>query len=476
MIIKGKSRSGPKQLAKHLLRTDTNGRVEVLELKSPAPDIAAAFQDWQVLSGGTMGKRGLYHANIDPDAKYTMTRDQWTAAVERLEQELGLDGQPRAVVLHEKNSRAHVHVVWQRTRIDSMTLVSDSHNYRAHERASLALEEEFGHDIVPGKHAKRDREKPPPKAEITHAEAQQAERKGLDPRELKIAISGLFDQSGNAEAFRAALAERGYLLAKGDRRDFVIVDTAGTVHSLSRQVKTVSAKELRTFMADLDRDALPSAQEAKARQRGEPEAAVAAAPERDQPAPETSSEPADAAKLRDTLETWHAEEIEKLQRLHQVETERLTETLDRDMSERWAALTAAHDAALLRYDRNTERGAFGKILDAALGFVAPAWAAERAAARREARDAFTATLEKAQAEEIARLERERDAELAHIAERHAQQLREMAFQNEPERRARDYDAARRLVARIEEQKKEEEERRRAQEFDTKGPEPPTSAR
>ncbi len=101
MIIKGKSRAGPSQLARHLGRADTNERVEILQLDSAASP-AEAFRDWQTYTLATNGKLGLYHANIDPDAKYDMTPQQWMRAVDILEEELGLQGQPRAVVMHEK--------------------------------------------------------------------------------------------------------------------------------------------------------------------------------------------------------------------------------------------------------------------------------------------------------------------------------------------------------------------------------------
>src|ERR1700687_3138693 len=158
MIIKGGSRAAPGQLALHLPRPDTKERGEILELQSPAPSLPEAFRDWQILTEGTRGTKGLYHANIDPAKDYTMTRDQWQRSVDILEKELGLEGQPRAVVMHEKYGREHIHVVWARTDIDRMVLRSDSQNYLAHERASLALENDFGHEPVPGKHAKRDRE------------------------------------------------------------------------------------------------------------------------------------------------------------------------------------------------------------------------------------------------------------------------------------------------------------------------------
>ncbi len=269
MIIKGASRAGPSQLARHLLRADTNERVEILELQSPTGDLTEALRDWQVLAGGTRGDLGLYHANIDPAKGYTMTQEQWHRTVDVLEKELGFEGLPRAVVMHEKHGREHIHVVWQRTDVDNMTLRSDSWNYLAHERASMALEQEFGHEHVPGKHAKRDREKQPefPRADTTHAEWQQGERAGLDPRERKEVLTSLYGKSDNGQSFRNAIEQEGYILAKGDRRDYVIVDEQGTVHSLGRQIKDVKAKDLREFMSGIDRESLPTVEQAKAMQQ-----------------------------------------------------------------------------------------------------------------------------------------------------------------------------------------------------------------
>jgi hypothetical protein len=266
MIIKGGSRSGPRQLAYHLQRADTNERVEVLELVSPIDNLRETFRDWQFLSTGTRGSKGLYHANIDPAEQYSMTREQWLHAADVLEKELGLDGQPRAIVMHEKHGRTHLHVVWQRTDIDTMTLRSDSWNYKAHERASLTLELELGHDFVPGKHAKRDPSRAPPKEALTHAEWQQGERANINPRERKAAITALYERCDSGSAFKVALENDGYILAQGDRRDFVLIDDQGQVHSLGRQVKDVKAAELRAFMADVDRESLPDVEQGKALQ------------------------------------------------------------------------------------------------------------------------------------------------------------------------------------------------------------------
>lgn len=269
MIIKGGSRAGPSQLAWHLQRRDTNEKIEILELQSPAGSLKDAFIDWQTLSEGTQGFKGLYHANIDPAKDYVMTPAQWQRAVEVLEEELGFQGQPRAVVMHEKRGRQHIHVVWARTDVDKMTLRSDSQNYLAHERASKKLELEFGHEQVPGKHAKRDREKQPefPQSEYTQAEWQQWERTGLDPAARKDQVTALKQACDNGQTFKAALEEAGYVLAKGDRRDFVIVDEVGNIHSLGRQIRGTKAADLRAFMKDVDREALPAASEAVDLQR-----------------------------------------------------------------------------------------------------------------------------------------------------------------------------------------------------------------
>ncbi len=265
MIIKGGSRGGPAQLARHLQRRDTNENVHILELQSLSPNLAETFLDWQTLVEGTRGVKGLYHANIDPAQDYTMTQEQWQRAVEVLEKELGLEGQPRAVILHQKRHREHIHVVWQRTDIDKMILRPDSQNYLAHERASQQLEREFGHEHVPGKHAKRDREKQPefPRAEANHAEWQQGERTGIDPATRKDQITALKQASDTAQAFKAALEEQGYILAKGDRRDFVIVDKTGSIHSLRRQIHGIKPAEFREFMKAIDREGLPTPAEAK---------------------------------------------------------------------------------------------------------------------------------------------------------------------------------------------------------------------
>lgn len=448
MIIKGGSRAAPKQLGRHLLRTDTNERVQILELQSPIGDLTEALRDWQFLAGGTRGEKGLYHANIDPDARYTMTPDQWRRAVEVLEEKLGFQGQPRAVVLHEKHGRQHIHVVWQRTDIEAMKLRPDSHNYRKHEEASLALEMEFGHEHVPGKHAKRDREKQPeiPKAAFNQAEWQQAERAAIDPRERKEAITKLYEQSDSGLALKAALEEHGYILAQGDRRDFVIVDQDGQIHSLGRQIG-IKAKDLREFMGDVDRESLPSAEHAKTSQRTP-----------------SGGDQVEAMELARLLADRQREEANHLQAAQASERQQTAAVIDGEMRERLEHFDAGQRAQRDRREREyrNERGGISGLLLSIRDILRPEVAAEEERQQDEAAAAFEQQIAAERQAYVRQLEEERQQDLADLDERHAQQQRDQTTQHDGElaRYLKEREAAKELAAEIEQQQRLEEKRTR----------------
>jgi len=470
VIIKGTSRAGPRQLAYHLQRTDTNERVEILDIQSFPEDLGQALREWQCISEGTRGRKGLYHANIDPDARYKMTPEQWQRAADVLEQELGLTGQPRVMILHEKEGREHIHIVWQRTNTDTMTLVPDSHNYYAHERASLALETEFGHEHVPGKHAKRDRTVPPPKAEINDAEWQQAERTGANPRARKATITALYHQCDNGQSLRAALSGAGYVLAKGDRRDYVIVDAQGEVHSLARQIKGVSARDLHEFMADIDRDSIPTVEQAKALQSeiaARPNSA--ASPQAEPSPPQSTPEPdwhppglapEQLARLKSILKEQQDEEDRSLRNRQEVERTRTAEAIDCEIAEKLETLDAMQQAARSRYDRehNAERGGIHRVLAAIMAWINPAKAAEEQRQQAQACEEFLHQQQNERASQIARLKTDKESSFADLSERHEQQRRDQTAKYEQElvRLTRDHDAAQRLVAEFDERHRQPE--------------------
>jgi hypothetical protein len=263
MIIKGKSRGDPSGLAAHLGNEKTNDRVKVIETRGTvADDLRGALIEMDAYAAGTQCSKPLYHANIDWDPAYTLTLEQQIEAVNALEEKLGLAGQPRVIVQHEKHGRVHLHPVWARIDLEKNRAVSDSHNYRKHEECARDLERRFGHDRVQGAHHERDGVERPDRTP-SRAELRQEERTGIKGKDVKADITAAFRNSDNAQAFKTAVEDKGYLIARGDRRDFVIVDRAGGIHSLARRLDGVKAAELRTFMKPIDMQSLPSASAAR---------------------------------------------------------------------------------------------------------------------------------------------------------------------------------------------------------------------
>ena len=249
MIIKGQSRAGAAELAAHLQRVDTNERMEVIEVRGTiAHDLEGALHEMEALSSGTRCKNPLYHASINVPIHERLGMEHWQQAVDRLEEKLGLAGQPRAVVMHEKFGREHIHVVWGRVRAETLVAIADSHNYLKHEMVARELERAFGHERVQGAHAERDGA-PRPERTIAHAERQIAERTGIDPQAVKAEITALWQAAAGPEAFLAALERAGYRPALGARRQYVVMDQAGTVHSLARRIDGMRAAHLRRAFA-----------------------------------------------------------------------------------------------------------------------------------------------------------------------------------------------------------------------------------
>lgn len=277
MVIKGGARGGPAELANHLKRTDTNERVNVLELRGVAANtLDGALREMDALGAALKTNRTLYHASINVPAHERLTDAQREQAIDRLEKALGLTGQPRVVVEHEKQGRAgddrvHYHVVWSRTDLEHMRAIRCDHNFRTHELVARELEREFGHARVQGVHIEREgpdgeRVKRPDRTP-SHAEHQQAQRSGIDPRQMKAEISEIWRSTDSGKAFANALEQHGYALARGDRRDFVIIDRDGGVHSLARRIEGAVAKDVRARMRDIDRDQVPNVTQARAIQQ-----------------------------------------------------------------------------------------------------------------------------------------------------------------------------------------------------------------
>ena len=229
-------------------------------------NLYGALKEMEAVAAGAMTNKPFYHASINTRGDERLTDEQRTHAIDKLEAELGLTGQPRVVVVHEKHDREHCHIVWSRIDLDRMAAISDSHNYRKHELVARALEKEFGHERVQGVHVERDG-KPRPERTPSHAEMLQAERTGISPQEAKDLMTGIWAKTKNGKEFQTALAEQGWTLARGDRRDFVAIDPRGGTHSIARRIEGAKVADVRKRFSDIDMRTLPSVADTKSLHR-----------------------------------------------------------------------------------------------------------------------------------------------------------------------------------------------------------------
>nr|WP_281199119.1 hypothetical protein [Hyphomonas adhaerens] len=163
--------------------------------------------------------------------------------MKKAEEALGLTGQPRVIVFHEKgdNRDRHAHVVWSRIDVAEMKAIPMPFDRMRMKEVSRELFIEHGLDVPRGLINRAERNP----LNYTLDEYQHAKRVGQNAHEVKAAIQSAWAQSDNAVSLSAALQERGFRLARGDRRGFVAVDVNGEPFALAKWagVKTKAVRE-----------------------------------------------------------------------------------------------------------------------------------------------------------------------------------------------------------------------------------------
>lgn len=258
MILKAKERGDGGQLARYLLATRDNEHVELHEVSGfVSDDLLDAFHEADAIARGTRCKNYLFSMSLNPPEEAYVETEVFEKTADLIEKKLGLDNQPRAIVFHEKDGRRHAHVVWSRIDSEKMRAINLPHYKMKLRDVSRSLYLEYGWDMPRGLQDRRLRDA----LSFSREEWQQSKRAGVDPREIKTALQDAWKLSDNRGSFEAALKERGFWLARGDRRGFVALDYRGEVYSLSRYVG-LKTKELEARLGD--REALPSAEQVKA--------------------------------------------------------------------------------------------------------------------------------------------------------------------------------------------------------------------
>jgi len=263
MIIGANKRGNGGQLAAYLLNQEKNERAELLEMRGFADtgNLKGALNGIELEAMQTNGAKPFYHCWLRLDEGESLTAAQWQKSFEAVERRLHLEDQARVVVEHQLQGEKHYHVVWSLVDRERGQMIEIPFDGMRRAEIARKLEQEFGlRKLAPAHEPEQER--------LRREEWQEAERKqraAAEVRDVKASIRDAWQRSDSGAAFSAALEEKNLMLAIGDseRQPFGVVDEHGQFHVLTRTLD-VRAKEVRGKLADLDRDQIPSVEQAHA--------------------------------------------------------------------------------------------------------------------------------------------------------------------------------------------------------------------
>lgn len=163
---------------------------------------------------------------------------------------LGLKDHQALIIAHDDTDHKHIHVLANLVHPEKGTIAS-VHN-DALTLSEWAEDYEIKSGVIHCPERIKNNDEREQGAYVKHRP---------DKAHVSDSVQALYAASENGIQFREALEGMGYLLGRGDRRGFIIMDDAGSVHSLSRQLKGQRAKDIKAFMSDVDLSALPNAKE-----------------------------------------------------------------------------------------------------------------------------------------------------------------------------------------------------------------------
>jgi hypothetical protein len=264
MIFYASQRANADELAKHLLNAEENEHVTVHEVSGfVAQDLAGALMEAYAISKGASCRQYLFAVSLNPPDYADVPVEDFEAVIEEIEKKLGLVGQPRIVVFHEKKGRRHCHTIWLRLKPSAHTNrligVNISHWKFKLMDISRALFIKYGWNMPEGMKKGKGRGKDP--FSYGRAEYRLAVRRAEDPVALKTLFKRAWETTDSKQTFARFLSENGFFLAQGDRRGYVALDLAGKVYSLSKWME-VSTRELKARLGPHEQ--LPTTEKARA--------------------------------------------------------------------------------------------------------------------------------------------------------------------------------------------------------------------
>jgi hypothetical protein len=260
MIGKGNLHPHGIKLARYMTE---NGRVPVIDKRGfLATDLGEAFATIQAIAESqTRCENPFFHVYIRLPQGENLNPEQWLDAADRFEDRLGFSGQPRAVVIHQdKHGDHHMHAVWSRIDTDTMRALDPGLYKNKMKELCRELEVEYGLTRVSSER-REDRQT----LAAARSEFDQARRLGTDLAAIRETIRDCYDHSDSGPSFQAALGEYDLTLARGDERDFVVVDSARGLHALGKRICGVTLAEVRKKIGPVTTRSLPTVAEVRER-------------------------------------------------------------------------------------------------------------------------------------------------------------------------------------------------------------------
>jgi len=230
-------------------------------------NLRAAAREMEAVASGSKALKPIYAVAINPDRAggKELTNGQAEYSAQFLLEELGFSPEHQWILMrHEKDGRVHFHVLANRVHPVTLIAVELSHNYRTHERVAREMEKHFGLPVTPGAFAMptiiseiAPGAPRPKRKRYKISEEQQAERTGLPLEKVEADISWAWSGAVNGQEFCYRLANRGYSVSKGDRRDLIVVDGSGGVHNPVKRLG-IRVKDFREKTRDLAKLELPT--------------------------------------------------------------------------------------------------------------------------------------------------------------------------------------------------------------------------
>lgn len=274
MQVKGQVRQA-NHLANHLLNADNNEEIRTLggfNLVDPY-DIHDSVEAMRATAGTNL--RSVLHLKInpEPDIARKMTDDDWHLSASIVVNELGLEQHQVAMVLHTKNDRPHLHIAVGMSNLDTDHKYRDFKQFRKNERCQRQIIAKMPHlGATECRRGHNVSGNPRPGYQRSGHDYEQELRTGISAAQVEFDLRGIWQKTkNNAELFRAVSAERGLILARGDKA-IVVIDQSGGIHGLGRRLG-LKKREVEDAFADLD---LPAAADVRGHHSTRPDNLTAA--------------------------------------------------------------------------------------------------------------------------------------------------------------------------------------------------------